>query len=72
MATEEVQSRPTVPRDGAEIHHRVVFQHPAFDRRGEIGGHLIHLIAQTMKLAMCSAWMPQSANCPDTPAIAGS
>ena len=25
-----------------------------------------------MKLAMCIAWMPQSANCPETPAISGS
>ena len=56
MATEEVQSRPTVPLCHTEVDHGVILQNwRAGDGRGEVGRKRGPLRSLQMKLAICSA-----------------
>ncbi|OIQ63622.1 hypothetical protein GALL_548360 [mine drainage metagenome] len=71
MATDEVQSRPTVPPDMRKF----TIASSSSTRLGmqlAMSADSFSTSCPVTKLAMCIEWMPQSANCAETPACAGS
>jgi hypothetical protein len=71
MAIDDVQSRPTAPPSMRKL-TMASSSSSRLEMQETVSAESFSTSWPVTKLAMCSAWMPQSANCAETPAWAGS